>query len=239
MELSPRRLAILRHVARYGVTLRPVIDKLFFQADDGACAAELEALRRGELLASAENAVAEADDPQTRYSYYYLTAAAARQLGVSSYLARPPGTQALARALAVLWFCCADRFRRHRLLETDLVDLFGKAAVYASGPEGRRTLRLKGLHCLHQQHTRFRVYNVYVPKTSVADATVELRKRIRESRAIPPVSDAIDARRYGFALLAESIDQREALRDALAKTLVSEGISFTVVRAPGPWRRKK
>lgn len=236
MDHATRRNAILRHIARYGLSLRPVLDRVFFDGEEGACASDLEALRRAGALTAVENAIVEPDSPQTRYSYYYLTSVATRELGVSAYLARAPGSQALARALAVLWFCCLDRQRRHRMSEADLVDVFGERTVYAFEAQ-RRKLSLKGLHCLHQHHGRYRVYHVYVPKTSVADAVVELRKRIREAKSLAAIRDAIDERRYGFALLAESIAQREALRDAMAKLMVDEGVSFTVVWAPGPWRR--
>ena len=112
MKGNPQRLAILRHVARYGITLRPVLDRLFYGNRDGASAEQVAYLKREGLIHVVENAIGEVHTPQTRYSYYYLTTAGARQLGASPYVTRKRGGLALARNLAFLWFAMGRSTRQ-------------------------------------------------------------------------------------------------------------------------------
>jgi hypothetical protein len=126
--------------------------------------------------------------------------------------------------------------RRHKLENQDLVDLFGHANVFAESTQGKEELRLRGFHCLDREGERFRVLNLYAPRTTVADTVVELRKRLRELRSISLVSEATDAHRYGFAILVETAQLREQLRQELAKALGPEKVAFIVTQSPRCWK---
>jgi hypothetical protein len=232
-----RRTAVLRHIARYGLTLRPILERLFYAGHGKALDRDLDRLREQNFVKSIENAIPEEGAPQTRYSYYQLTTAGCRQVAAAESRARKVGGEALARNLAFLWFCCHGATRRHRLNESDLVDLFGEDAVFEpGGTDGKRELRLRGFHCLDRQSGKWRLLNLYAPRTSAVDVVVELRKRIRDLREIPIVAEAIDTKRYAFAVLAETTQLRDDLREELAKSLAREGIVFLVTKSPGAWR---
>ena len=76
-------------------------------------------------------------------------------------MTRKRGSLALACNLAFLWFCCVHRPKRHRLLEKDLVDLFGRDTVYTGSKNAEFKIRLRGYHCLDCNNDLYRVLNVY------------------------------------------------------------------------------
>lgn len=237
MVIPPRQQVILRHVRRYGLTLRPVLDQLFYGNLEGGCDSDLARLREQGLLNAIENAIPDPDNPRTRFSYYQLSSAGARAVGASNHLARKMGGQALARSLAILWFCCVKKPRRHRLADSELCSIFGRENIFRPGME-KGGLLLKGFHALDRTEHSFRVLHLYAPKTALQDTAVELRKRFRDAVAIPEIEKAITNRNYGFAVLAETIEQRDALRTYLAKA-ITEKVSVLVTRSPGCWKPRR
>jgi hypothetical protein len=236
MVISPRQDAILRHIARYAVTLRPVLDQVFYDGVDGGCDSDVAVLRKEKLITAVENAIAEPTDPRARYSYYQLTKAGAKRIGASEYRGRSLGGQALARYLAFLWFCCVKRPRRHRIAAPQLAQIFGEE-VSRVGPDEKRELRLPGFHCLDKTQDSYRVFHLYAPKTSVGDTATEIRKRLREARKLPVIAQAISDKQYAFAVLSETTAERDALRNHLAKAFADDPVSLLVACAPGPWKR--
>lgn len=233
-----RRDAILRHIARYGLTLRPILERLYYRNHEKALDRDLDRMKEYGWISVIPNAVAEPIEPQTRYSYYQLATAGARRIGVPKSRARALGGEALTRNLAFLWYCFMTSQRRHRLNEQDLVDLYGHANVFAEAARGKEELRIRGFHCLDRNADRYRVLNLYAPRTTVADAVVELRKRIRDLQSISVVAEAMMAQRYGFALLTESSELRNQLREELAKAFGSQGIVFQVIQSPRSWKTR-
>ena len=234
-----RRDAMLRHIARYGLTLRPVLERLFYRGYEKLLERDLDRMKEYGWINVVSNAVAEPTEPQTRYAYYQLAAAGARRIAVPKSRARAMGGEALGRNLTFLWYCCVSAQRRHRLNDQDLVDLFGHENVYAEVDRGKAELRLRGFHCLDRQEERFRVLNLYAPRTTVADAVVELRKRIRDLQTISLIAEAIAAQRYGFAILAETTELRDQLREEFAKAFGAERIVFHVTQSPRSWKRPR
>ena len=47
---------MLRHIARYALTLRPVLDSLFYQGLSNGCESDLSQLRANKLITAVENA---------------------------------------------------------------------------------------------------------------------------------------------------------------------------------------
>lgn len=235
-ENQERRDLVLRHIARYGLTLRAVLEKLFYLGHEKQLDRDLERMREYGWISVTPNAVPEPKEPQTRYSYYQMTSLGARRIGAAKGRSRAIGGEALSRNLAFLWFCCMSSQLRHRLEYEDLVDIFGHSNVFAESAYGKEEVRLRGFHCLDREGDRFRVLNMYAPRTTVSDTAVELRKRIRDLRSIALVSEATDSLRYGFAVLVETAQLRDQLRHELAKTLAPEGVSFLVTQAPKSWK---
>ncbi len=238
MVITPRQEAILRHLARYALTLRPVLDAMFYDGISGACDADLAQLKSHKLISTSENSVAESANPRIHYSFYQLTKAGAKRIGASEYRGKSLGGQAAARYLAFLWFCCVKRPRRHRIGAADLMKIFGEE-VTPLGAGHKRELRLPGFHCLDKTENSYRVLHLYAPKTSVGDTVSELRKRLREARKLPVIAQAIVDRHYGFALLAETAGERDALRSHLARAFADDPVSILVACAPGPWKRSR
>jgi len=234
-----RRDAILRHIARYGLTVRPVLERLFYHGHEKSLDRDLDRMRESGWISITSNAIAEPTEPQTRYSYYQLATAGARRIAAAKSRTRALGGEALSRNLALLWFCCMSSQRRHRLDDQDLVDLFGHANVFAETSHSKEELRLRGFHCLDREGDRFRVLNLYAPRTTVGDVVVELRKRIRDLRTISLIAEATDAHKYGFAILAESTQLRDQLREELAKSFAPDGIMFHVTQSPRSWKPQR
>lgn len=235
--VSPRQGAILRHIARYALTVRPVLDALFYDGVPNACERDLVQLRSLKLITAVENAVADSTDPRSRFSYYQLTKSGSKSIGASEYRGKALGGQAVTRYLAFLWFCCLKRPRRHRIGVAQLIQIFGEEILPLNSCN-KRDLLLPGFHCLDKTELSYRVLHLYAPKTSVNDTATEIRKRLREARRLPVIAQAIVDRSYGFAVLAETIEQRDALRSHLAKSFASDPTSIVVAVSPGPWRRK-
>lgn len=238
MVISPRQEAILRHIARYAITLRPVLDTLFYQGQPNGCEGDLSQLRALKLISVVENAVPDPADPHARYSYYQLTKAGAKRIGASEYRGKALGGQAVARYLAFLWFCCIKRPRRHRIALAQLMQIFGDEIVTVDR-DNKRDLLLPGFHCLDKTEHSYRVLHLYAPKTSVGDTATEIRKRLREVRRLPLLDQAITDRQYGFAVLAETTQQRDSLRTHLAKSFADDPVSILVASSPGPWKRNR
>lgn len=236
MVITPRQEAILRHIARYALTLRPVLDTLFYQGQANGCEGDVLQLRAQKFIMAVENAVADPVDPHARYSYYQLTKAGAKRIGASEYRGKALGGQAVARYLAFLWFCCIKRPRRHRIGVAQLVQIFGDDVLPPS-VDKKKELLLPGFHCLDKTEHSYRVLHLYAPKTSVADTATEIRKRLREARRLPVIELAIVDRQYAMAVLTETTQQRDSLRTQLARSFADDPVSILVACSPGPWKR--
>jgi len=229
---------MLRHIARYALTLRPVLDSLFYQGLSNGCESDLSQLRANKLITAVENAVADPVDPHSRYSFYQLTKAGAKSIGASEYRGKALGGQAVARYLAFLWFCCIKRPRRHRIGVAQLTQIFGEEILAESGDK-KRELLLPGFHCLDKTETSYRVLHLYAPKTSVGDTATEIRKRLREARRLAVIDQAISDGQYAIAVLAETTQQRDSLRAHLGKSFADDPVSIVVAVSPGPWKRNR
>lgn len=238
MDLTARQQQILRHLARYEVSLRPVLDRLFYEGRRDGCEADLQALSHQGYLAAHPSAISEPTEPNTLYSYNHLTRKACRAIGASESRCRNKGGESLSRALAFLWFCCMKRHRRHRLEASDLADIFGAANVHETVRGTARALMLHGYHCLDREPSgRFRVLNMYATKTSPSETVRELRKRIEEVRTSEALEPALDAHEYGFAVLAPTVEMRDAVRRQLTDAQAKLGALCLVTVAPHSWRR--
>ena len=232
-ELSSRQLALLQHLRRYRISLRPVLDRLFYEGRPDGCKADLEHLRGQSLIQVVKNAVQDGKHPHIRYSYYALLATGAKLLGVPSPRASRVGSDALTRHLAHLYYCCFSRRRRHRLLEDELRRLFEPASPPVSSTTAAT---IPGFHCLERHGDQFIVQHMYSPNTLAADILSQVRKRIRSAEEHPLVREALHAHLYGIVVLTASRELQSEVRRLLDQEYHGSGMSLTVSLSPGSWQ---
>lgn len=225
--MTPRQTAILKHISRYGLTLRPVLDRLFFNGVERGCEKDIAALRKLKMLSVVENAVPDPENEHIRLSYYLLTRPATKILGVPSTRANKPGSESFPRNLAILWFCCMRKSLSHRLEKSELAELFA---------DENPPIKVPYLHCL-VSNGKHRLLNIYVPGTSVPEAKRQLKNHLEEVQEIPRIAEAIREQQYGFIVLVESAELRDVLRKELGSVFGKSRVGYFVAVAPGPWKR--
>jgi hypothetical protein len=204
-----------------------VLDRLFYGGAVNGCDKDLASLRKQNLLSVVENAIPDPENQRSRLSYYCLTTPGAAEIAVPPGRAGKSGPESLPRNLAILWFCCMRKQRAHRLEKNEVAELF---------PDKRPLEKLPNLHCL-VSNGKHRLLNIYVPQTSVAEAKSELRKRLVRANEVPCVAEAMQAHQYGFLVLVETAELRDALKSELGSVFGRSRVGYFVTLAPGTWNR--
>jgi hypothetical protein len=191
---------ILKHVALYRISIRAVIEHLFF--DGKSCDDVINRLVKDNMLT--------VEKLPNRISYYRLSLNAARTRGVQENRARPTGvqTRALRRTLAMLWFCCMGTNLRHRIERNMLTKFFGDA--HGLGVP----------HCWEGTPTGKLIHRVYTPGPNTPPDDVVRTLRVDSDRAITHrlVSRFILQRSYCFAVLVEHPGRKAVLLEQLARS---------------------
>lgn len=227
--MNQKRDRILKHTARYGLTLRPVLDRLYYDGVENGCERDVTELRKDGLLDVAENSVEDKQRRTARFSYYHLTRKATALLGVPESRGKKPGPEAVTRNLAILWYCTMRPERSYRLERAEVADLL-------SSPSGASvTTEPSGYHCLSLLD-RYRLLQIYVPTATVPEIMNELRKRIGEARRNPALKEAMWSGQYGFLVLVESLKLRDELRNETRKLTKEAKAKIIVSMSPGPWK---
>lgn len=196
-EWRDRDRQILQHIGRYRLSLRCVLEHLFFE--DRSCANVIQRLLRDGRIQSFQKIAG-------GLSHYELTLAEAQRQGVPLDRARGFGGQALGTHLGVLWFCCMETKQRKRLEPHELQQLFGDN-------------KFRAPHCA-EMGDRPRVLRVHVvgEKTRTRDLLKRVRSEIRRVRDNETIAKWLRARRYGFALLVGEAAQHERLKRSVGRT---------------------
>ncbi len=126
-DLSPRDLAILRHIGLYRIGLYPVLGRMFFAGKScggvlGRLAKDDDRNLRPALVSVEEKAIAK------RYNYATLRQSALQLIEVPENRTGTIGAVALSTAVAIAWFCCCGRSRRFRLETREVESLLGLPA---------------------------------------------------------------------------------------------------------------
>ncbi len=208
---------ILDHIGRYRLTLRPVLDRLFFAQDSSGC---------GNVLARliAQGYVQARQVLPRRRCYYQLTklGAAGR---VPESRARPLRGQALRTWLGVLWFCCMQGGKR-RLLE--LAEL---SQALPGPPPGIHVVEAgEGYRVFHVRVVGLRAKTGYVVRQVLQDMKVAMQQ--------PKLAAWVRNRDYGFAVLAER-PRVTPILDLVRRNRLDEHARVTVVPVPGPHSLQK
>ena len=144
---AERRNAILGHIARYRLSLRPVIEKLFF--DGKSCDNVLRAMVHDELIVARPESDAKQKSALIPggYKYYQLSLKAADQFSLPSSRTTILGPGAFDKHIAILWFCCMGE-KRYSLLDSQhLAKLFAVGqGLLSEIPAGPYCIELEGKH---------------------------------------------------------------------------------------------
>ena len=211
--MTPRDEAILRHVARHRLSIRPVLQKLFFKSADAAGNVVARLLKAGLL---------ESSKFPDGFSYYQLTEEGAKAIGLSE-APRVRDERGAHAALAALWFCSMDKERRLLLTGAEEKELLGVNAPGAA-------------HCIEPAGEWSVLHELYVPGAGTSEEHVvdRLKKRIDERRKDPILRDWVASRNLGFAVLVEKEERQTALRNRIGKAELRRFTSVVVELAPGP-----
>ena len=226
---TPRQLAVLRHVGRYGVSLRAVIERQLFP-DGESSESALRSLVRDKLLVSVPNAVPEPVEPGTAYGYYHVTRKATAMIGAPESKGRSPGSQALRKRLSILWLCSMGPSRGHLLTDGELSQIFPLKTS-----EGELEA-ISGNHGLFEGKFSLQVHNLYISQADNRETLNELRKRVAVARRSAELAKAIHSKQYVFTILVETGTRQDELRALLSEHCKGEGFVFNVTVSPGSWR---
>ena len=211
--MGPKDDEILRHIGRYRLSIRPVMDRVFFPDVASGCRNAIDRLHQQGLVRSRRLV--------GPHRYYQLTPRGAEGR-VSVYRTEPLRAQAIQNSLGVLWFCFMSERLRRRLETLELAGTF-------EDPPG-------GLHCTEagDEPCLYRV-RVLSRKTRVATLLPDLREYIRKAGEKPSSKLAVwlRSRHYGFAVLAER-GRIEQVNMAIDRTRLGAYARIIVEEVPGP-----
>lgn len=204
--ITERDERILMHVGLYTLSIRPVIERLFF--DGASCDNVINRLLRERALQ------ANGGDRSARLpggiSYYQLTIPAARKFGFPTHRALRRQTAGLRRDIAVLWFCNMSNKKIRRLEQYELTDLYGP---------GEQLGRGFGIpHAVHIDGSAGAVLRLYTP-TTIEDRTFVRTLRTDAELVMKHAGVAAWAKRgsYRFVVLVDSPVRQERLSQQLTR----------------------
>lgn len=211
--MNERDEKILRHIGKYGVSVRAVIEKLYF---DGATSDHVIARLIG------EKRIAAAAGIPGGLSSYRLTLSEARARGIPEHRARPKRGAALRVAIQVLWFCCMTGKNRNRLERKKLREVFG-CGIGDGKP-----------HCAQSEGERSIIYRIYAPGPNSRDEYLLkcLSSDYEKALERPELKSWIESKAFGFAVLVETLERKERLRRLISK-VGPQGIRIFVEVVPG------
>lgn len=190
---------ILKHIGKYSITTRAVLEKLFF--DDGTCDHVLSRLIREKRIVSAGGIPG-------GLSYYRLSLTEARARGVPEHRARPKKGRALREALQLLSFCCLSEKARTKLERRQVAENFGNGS--GSGKP----------HCAESNEDRSMVYRVYAPGPNSRDDYLlkAVRSDTEKGLERPELRTWIEAKAFAVAILVETPERQARLKRLISKT---------------------
>jgi hypothetical protein len=212
--MQERDEKILKHIGLYRVSLRGVIEELFF--DGESCDHVIQRLQESGRIRAIKGL-------PDNLSYYQLTLSEARLRGIKQRAHRR-GKQ-LAEDLAVLWFSCMGARPRPRLERKPLGKVFGR------GPGmGKPFCREK------HSETEQIIYCVRVAGPGTDDKRLlhDIEWWVRNWLSDTKRAQYILAKLLGFSILVEHPDRVEKLRELVARRDALTGVLINIEEAPGP-----
>lgn len=190
---------IIKHIGKYGVSIRAVIERLFFNG--ATCDNVLNRLIKERRIASHHSIPG-------GLCYYRLTLGEARARSVPEHRARPKRGAALRQALQVLWFCCMTEKVRNRLERKRVGENFG------NGPGSGKP------HCVESGEERSVVYRIYAPGPHSRDGYLlrSIQQDMEKGLEHPELRSWIEAKAFEFVVLAETTERKDRLKRLINKT---------------------
>lgn len=208
---TERDQLITEHIGRYRISLRHIIEQLFF---DGKNAGNvIQRMIKNEVLHSRTGL-------PNRLRYYQLTTTEARNQSVPVNRCKPFAAQALNVHLGILWYCCAYETKRHRI-ETKV--LKGQFENYPRGP-----------HCVEKTEEGHKLSHIRIctAETEETNLIRRLREDVRDAYEHKELIDPIRAGQYGFVVLVETKSRIKSLKRSLAQQDFAEDADIEVAFAP-------
>lgn len=219
-DITPRDLAILRHLGLYRVGVYPVLSGLFFNGNGPSCGIAVKRLAEAKGKRRALVQVQSKALPG-KLSYATLLPVGCALVGVSAKRANPAGTLALNFAIGLEYFCCRGKQRRHRLERAELQRFFGDAAP----PDNVFHVATDelGWPCV------LRAYQV----SRNVEATIKaIRKDLAGARRVAEIGPWISAGDYGAAVLVPWPDKVGRVRDTINRSGLADEIPVVVGVGP-------
>ena len=205
---------VLNHIGLHRLTLRCVLDRLFYDGYHDGCNNVIQRLLK-------QGRITRRDGLPGRLSYYQLSANEAVTRGVPINRTWSLGSQQLQTYLGVLWFCVMSD-RQRRLLESSQV---GK--MFPDQTPG-------GVHCLEAgEEPRLLRVRVVGATTKPSSVVHDLRTRITDPALSPKLATAIRNRQYAFVVLAEFERRRELIDAAIDRSGLRQLAAIEIAGAPG------
>jgi hypothetical protein len=190
---------ILKHIGKYGLSTRAVLEKIFFGG--ATCDHVINRLTK-------EKRVVSSPSIPGGLCYYRLSLLEARARCVPEHRAKPKRGAALRQALQVLWFCCMSEKARSLLGRKKVGETFGNGN--GSGKP----------HCAEVEGDQSIVYRVYAPGPNSRDDYLlkTLKSDTEKGMERPELRSWIEARSFAFAVLVETPERKERLKRLISRT---------------------
>jgi hypothetical protein len=215
--MTDRDELILDHLGRYTISIRPIIEDLFF--DGGNSGNALRTLVERQLIQRVSRGL------EGNYSYYQLSSKGAQARGLPPNKSAPKSAIAVAQNLAALWFCCKSTTPRKRINEKELNTLFG-------APEGGNIIHAAQTG-LSSQKTVFRLF---IPGESTAvkrSYARSLKKSAHDALDDKRLAPWIERGTFRFGVLVHSEVRKEDLERLLrAETFPKLEVHIEIVPTP-------
>jgi len=204
---------ILRHIGLYRISLRYIIERLFFEGAN--CGNVIQRLIKQKRIQSR-------DGFHGSLSYYQLTLSEARRRNLPQDRGRAFGPRALATHLALVGFCCLESTARRRLEEAELRKTLGE--IPSGAPH---VVQVGDQPCVYRVH-------VVSSQTRTADIMKHLRAEICATIDSSTLYQWVKAERYGFVLLTDIRSRADALRRAVQRSDFHHQARILCEHSPSP-----
>ena len=210
-KANERDELILEHLGRYRISLRQILERLFF---DGKNAGNvIQRMLKNDTVHSRSGL-------PNRIRYYQLSALSAGKRSIPKNRCEPFAAQALNVHLAVLWHCCATDNKRHRVEEKLLSKQFEN---YPRGP-----------HCVEDTDDGHKLSHVRVctPETEETNLIRRLREDVYDAYENKELIDPLRSGQYGYVVLVETKSRIKSIRRALEAHEFTKDADIQVDFAP-------
>ena len=214
MESRSRDDRILDHIGLYSISLRPVLERLFF--DGKNCGNVVQRLTKQGKIVSRPGL-------PSRIRYYQLTASEANSRGFPQHRTEPLGTQAINKHLAILWHCCLNTGNRHRLERSDV-----KTNISMHLPPGD--------YAVEQLDESHRIVRLRIASSDAEDSSIVrwVRGEVGKMAKHPHLSRLQRSGQVAYALLADTDTRIPSLQRSLDDSGLLEQSTVGVAFAQSP-----